>query len=85
MTTELTTEKGERLQIIYHGRRNGDSGPDFRDAVITTKEGKVLRGDIELHVKSSHWYSHGHQDNTAYSAVQNVIVKLINQRKTCGS
>ena len=52
--TELTTERGEPLKIIYPGRINDDRGADFRDAVIATSRGLTM-GDIEIHVKSSDW------------------------------
>jgi hypothetical protein len=54
--TELTTEGGEPIKIIYPGRINDDRGADFRDAVITTSQG-LIKGDIEVHVKSSGWQS----------------------------
>ena len=50
--TELTTEKGKLLKIVYPGRVNDDRGADFRDAVIAIN-GELIKGDIEVHVKSS--------------------------------
>ena len=70
---ELTTEEGERIRIIYPGRLNGDSGPDFRDAVIVN-ESNLKRGDVEIHVKSSDWYSHSHHSNAEYN---NVILHVV--------
>ena len=52
---ELSTEEGWQLRVIYPGRINGDSGPDFRDAIIVMNESNLVRGDIEIHVKSSDW------------------------------
>ena len=43
--TELFTESGEPLRIIYPGRVNNDRGADFRDAVIATNHG-LRKGDI---------------------------------------
>ena len=37
--TELTTEEGEWIKIIYPGRINDDQGADFRDAVLPPGEG----------------------------------------------
>jgi len=66
--TELTTEGGETIRIIYSGRINDDRGADFRDAVITTSQG-LIKGDIEVHVKSSGWQSHQHHHDPAYNRV----------------
>ncbi|HEY87459.1 MAG TPA: DUF2851 family protein [Dehalococcoidia bacterium] len=49
----MTTEGSEPIKIINSGRSNDDRGADFSDAIIATKVG-VIKGDIEVHVKSSH-------------------------------
>jgi len=66
---KLTTEEGKQLKTIYPGRVNGDNGPDFRDAVIIVNESNIVRGDVEIHVNSSDWYSHGHHRNLEYNGV----------------
>jgi len=66
--TELTTETGEPIKIIYPGRINAEQGADFRDAVIATNQG-VIKGDIEIHVKSSDWQAHRHHRNSQYNQV----------------
>jgi hypothetical protein len=70
---ELPSTENEPVNIIYPGRINGDSGPDFRDAVIAT-ESNLVKGDIEVHVKSSDWYSHEHHVNAEYN---NVILHVV--------
>ena len=40
----LVTEDGEWLRVIYPGRINDDRGADFRDAVISTRQG-LRKGD----------------------------------------
>ncbi len=66
--TELITEGSEPVKVIYPGRINDDQGADFRDAVIATSQG-LVKGDIELHVKSSDWRVHHHHQNPAYNRV----------------
>lgn len=66
--TKLATEKGEPIKIIYPGRTNDDRGADFRDAVIALN-GRIIKGDIEVHVKSSDWRSHRHHRDPAYNRV----------------
>ncbi len=66
--TEVTTEDGELIKIIYPGRINDDRGADFRDAVIAARGG-LIHGDIEVHVKSSGWQAHRHHQDPAYNRV----------------
>jgi hypothetical protein len=70
---ELTSTEDELVSVIYPGRANGDSGPDFRDAVIANKF-HLTKGDVEVHVKSSDWYSHEHHADAAYN---NVILHVV--------
>ena len=65
---DLTTEDSEPIKVIYPGRRNDDCGPDLRDAVITTRQG-ILRGDVEIHAKSSSWWTHRHHLDPNYNRV----------------
>ena len=71
--TELTSTEGEPIEVIYPGRTNGDHGPDFRDAVIVNKS-RLTKGDVEVHVKSSDWYSHEHHTDAEYN---NVILHVV--------
>ena len=66
--TDLVTDAGQQLQIIYPGRASNCSGCDFLDAVFSI-DGKVIKGDIEIHVKSSQWYSHGHNQDPKYNRI----------------
>jgi hypothetical protein len=70
---KLTSVENELVSVIYPGRINGDNGPDFRDAVIA-HESSLMTGDVEVHVKSSDWYSHEHHADAAYN---NVILHVV--------
>ena len=65
---ELISTDNELFRVIYPGRTNGDSGPDFRDAVIGYKS-HLTKGDVEVHVESSDWYKHRHHADAAYNSV----------------
>ncbi len=65
---ECVTAGGEWLKVVYPGRRGGVDGPDFRHAIIATNSGE-LRGDVELHVRSSGWQAHGHHRDPNYNGV----------------
>lgn len=45
-----------------------DAGPDFHMGSITLNEIKLI-GDIEIHVRSSEWYRHGHHNDPKYNSV----------------
>jgi hypothetical protein len=70
---ELTSTEDALVSVIYPGRTNGDNGPDFRDAVIAN-ESRLTKGDVEVHIKSSDWYSHEHHADAAYN---NVILHVV--------
>ncbi len=68
------TQQGECLEIINVGWHNqNESGPDFFNARI--KIGNQLwAGNVEIHLKSSDWYQHNHQEDSAYD---NVILHVV--------
>ena len=78
--TRLESEDGEPLEIIYPGRVNDDRGADFRDAVISTG-GRLVRGDIEVHVRSSDWWAHQHHRDPVYNRVVLHVVMWNNSRE----
>ena len=63
------------VEIINSGFRNKDAGPDFFNAKIKIG-GQLWAGNVEIHVKSSDWYKHGHHKNKAYN---NVILHVVNE------
>jgi len=63
----------EKVSIIDVGKRNFDSGPDFFNAKI--KIGNTIwAGNIEVHVRSSDWILHNHQNDNAYD---NIILHVV--------
>ena len=64
----MTTRGGDRLRVIYRGRRGRGAGPDFRDAIIAAPSG-LLEGDVELHLRSSDFRRHGHHLDHAYDGL----------------
>ncbi len=78
----LATEDGQSLDIIYPGRPNDDRGADFRDAVILANR-RLLKGDIEVHVRSSDWHVHGHDRDPYYNGViLHVVMRHNSHRAT---
>ena len=70
---ELRSTSGEAIQIIFPGTYNTNQGPDFNDAKI--KIGKTTwAGNVELHLRSSDWNKHNHQNDKNY---KNVILHVV--------
>lgn len=57
------------LAVVYRGVPSDAGGPDYQEALLSTAAAGLVRGDIEFHVRSSHWYAHGHDRNAAYNDV----------------
>jgi len=64
---------GESLDIIQPGILNRDQGPDFTDSRLRIG-GQLWAGKVEVHIRSSDWRRHGHQDNPDYL---NVILHVV--------
>ena len=64
----LCCQNGSSLQIIHQGDWNVAAGPDFRDAALIIN-GKLVRGDVEIHQRTSDWLRHGHHLDPLYANV----------------
>ena len=66
--TVVTTE-GRPLRVLYPGRPAPHAGPDFRDTLLITEDGDLIRGDTEVHLKRADWDGHGHRGDPNYDRV----------------
>lgn len=69
----LKTTDGKSLEIIEFGIHNHDAGPDFSYVKISIDHVTWI-GNMEMHIHSSDWYRHHHQDDKAYD---NVILHVV--------
>jgi hypothetical protein len=60
---------GTTLQVVYAGRTGSGAGPDLLDAIVALPDGRLLRGDVEIHNRASEWFRHGHDDDPRYARV----------------
>jgi hypothetical protein len=67
---------GRHLRVVFPGRRWGGPGPDFVGAVLADATGKLIRGDVEVHVRASSWAAHRHVRDRAYSGVVLHVVQV---------
>ena len=69
----LKTCTEQDIQILNFGYHNDHSGPDFIDAKLMI-EGQLWAGNVEVHLRSSDWYLHKHNEDRAYD---NVILHVV--------
>jgi len=77
-TTSLKTTRGESISVLKLGEHNHNSGPDFFNSQLSI-DGQLWAGNVEIHVKSSDWYVHGHEKDKAYD---NVILHVVWEHDT---
>ena len=65
---EIKTSGNQRVIVSHPGQHNKDSGPDFFDARLTIGSTRWA-GNVEIHVHSSDWSLHGHQNDPAYDGI----------------
>lgn len=70
----LQLTDGRSFHVVESGTYNAlENGPDFLNAQVVIEELKWY-GHIEMHVKASDWYKHGHQHDPNYN---NVILHVV--------
>ncbi len=69
----LMTTEGMSIEIVRSGFHNSDAGPDFFNAQIRIDD-TLWAGNVEVHIKSSDWIKHKHQNDGAYN---NVILHVV--------
>ncbi len=67
-TTILQSVSGKTIEVLKFGDLNKDSGPDFLNARINI-DGITLAGNIEIHLKTSDWLRHRHQNDSNYNTI----------------
>jgi len=64
----LQTSDTKEVSILKAGIHNKNSGPDFLNAQVKIDH-QLWAGNVEMHVKSSDWYLHKHEEDANYDAV----------------
>jgi len=60
---------GRRVRVLYPGKWNLLGGPDFRDARLIFGDRGEITGDVEVHLRTPDWDTHGHARDRAYDGV----------------
>ena len=75
---QLETTQYEPVEIWNVGTHNHNSGPDFFNAQIKIGD-QLWAGNVEIHMNSSDWFQHNHENDPAYN---NVILHVVYQHDT---
>ena len=73
--SELETTDGRIIEILDPGLHNRNAGPDFFNAKVKIG-GTPWAGNVEIHLKASDWYRHGHDRDPRYNNVVLHVVAL---------
>ena len=63
----LYSIENEVIHILKPGMHNRNAGPDFLNAKIEINH-QIWVGNVEIHLKSSDWYAHHHENDINYDA-----------------
>ena len=66
--SRLETTTNEKVVVHQVGIHNHTSGPDFSEARLSLDD-TLWAGAVEIHLKSSDWNAHQHQQDPAYNIV----------------
>jgi len=69
----LKTTQHEAIEIVAVGTHNHNAGPDFFNGQVRIGN-QLWAGNIEIHIKSSDWFVHNHEQDKAYD---NVILHVV--------
>ncbi len=70
---KLIDNEGNNIVVIDPGGYNRDSGPDFFNARLRIGETEWA-GNVEIHIRSSHFNTHGHNLDPAFD---NIILHVV--------
>ena len=69
----LNTSSGQAVRVKFVGQHNFNSGPDFFNSQLYIGS-QLWAGNVEIHIKASDWFVHGHELDVAYD---NVILHVV--------
>ncbi|HEY9487908.1 MAG TPA: DUF2851 family protein, partial [Chryseosolibacter sp.] len=71
--SNLRCSTGEDIFILKPGLKNTHAGPDFYDAKLRL-DSMEWAGSVEIHIYSSGWREHKHQEDPSY---ENVVLHVV--------
>ncbi len=77
----LRTTGGQPVEVIDTGLHNRNAGPDFFNAKVKIGD-TVWVGNVEIHDRSSDWYTHRHEHDKNYDNVVLHVVGIADKEVT---
>ncbi|MCB0722375.1 MAG: DUF2851 family protein [Ignavibacteriae bacterium] len=77
---DIRTTDGRLVEILDHGKRNMDSGPDYKNAKVNIHN-VIYSGDIEIHRTMSDWKAHRHKGDGKYNKVILQVVMWADEKE----
>ncbi|HPN84385.1 MAG TPA: DUF2851 family protein [Victivallales bacterium] len=71
--SSFTSKDGQHVKILSPGSWNFEEGPDFINAKFAIDE-EIKTGNVEIHLNSSSWNTHGHSSDPRYGDVKLHVV-----------
>jgi len=65
---DLQSVEGKAICVLDSGEVNTNSGPDYFNARLRIDQ-TLWAGNIEIHLKASDWFRHGHHTDKEYNSV----------------
>ncbi|HLT23860.1 MAG TPA: DUF2851 family protein [Ignavibacteria bacterium] len=65
---DIRTTDGRIVEILDYGKRNQDSGPDYKNSKVKIHN-VIYSGDIEIHRTFKDWKDHNHKKDGKYNKV----------------
>ncbi|MDE5796946.1 MAG: DUF2851 family protein [Muribaculaceae bacterium] len=67
--SRLRLPDGRHIEVIDPGIPNNGAGPDFFNSKIHIVGAEEWAGNVEIHIKASDWFRHGHDKDMAYDSI----------------
>ncbi len=77
----LQTTDGRSVEVLDPGTLNRNAGPDFFNAKIKLDDTTWV-GNVEIHLRSADWYTHGHHEDCHYNNVVLHVTALADRSVT---
>lgn len=80
---DIRTTDGKVVEVLDHGKRNLDGGPDYKSAKVSIHN-VIYSGDVEIHRTMADWKAHNHKKDGKYNKVILQVVMWADEKEKAG-